>query len=85
MVTLSAYVGDGIYEKETDTQNAKMSGLNQHKEENEGFVSSSTYDCVSCLNFFSVMSKEHIFLFFCMKVVCIRTRRLVIHHENTPI
>ena len=36
MVTLSAYVGDGIHEKETDAQNVKMSGLNQHKEENVG-------------------------------------------------
>ena len=36
MVTLSAYVGDGIHEKETDAQSVKMSGLNQHKEENVG-------------------------------------------------
>ena len=27
MVTFSAHVGDGIYEKEIDTQNTKMSGL----------------------------------------------------------
>ena len=36
MVTLSVYVGDGIHEKEIDAQNAKMSGLNQHKEANVG-------------------------------------------------
>ena len=39
MVTLLAYVGDGIHKKEIDAQNAKMSELNRHKEENVGFVS----------------------------------------------
>ena len=29
-------MGDGIHEKEIDAQNAKMSGLNQHKYENVG-------------------------------------------------
>ena len=43
MVTLPAYVGDGIYEKVIEAQNAKMSGLNQHKEENVGFVSSLSF------------------------------------------
>ena len=46
MVNLSAYVGDGIHEKEIDAQNAKMYGLNQHKEENVGFVSNLTSVCV---------------------------------------
>ena len=36
MVTLSAYVGDGIHEKEIDGHNIKMSGLNQQKEEKCG-------------------------------------------------
>ena len=36
MVALSAYMGDGIHEKEINAQNAKMSGLNLHKEENVG-------------------------------------------------
>ena len=51
MVTLSAYVDDGIYEKEIDTQNSKMSGLNQHKEEYVGFVSILTSVCVFLFQF----------------------------------
>ena len=70
MATLSAYVGDGIHEKEIDAQNAKMSGLNQHKEEIVGFVSNLTSICVSYLNFFLALSNGHSFLFFCMKVFC---------------
>ena len=46
MVALSAYVGDGIHEKEIDAQNAKSSGLNQHKEENVGFVSNLMSVCI---------------------------------------
>ena len=52
MVTLSEYVSDGTHEKETDAQNAKMSELNQHKEENVGFVSNLTSVCVSYFIFF---------------------------------
>ena len=70
-----------IYEREIDTQNAKMSGLNPHKEENVGFVSNLTSDCVSYFNFFLALSKEHLFLFFCIKVFCTSPHRLVM----TPI
>ena len=77
MVSLSAYVGDGIHETDIDAQNAKMSGLNQHKEENVGVVSNLTYVCVSYFYFFSALSKELPFLFFCMKVFCTSPRRLI--------
>ena len=81
MVSLSAYVGDGVYEKEIDEKNAKMSGLNQHIEESMGFVSNLMSVCVSCfiffLFFFLALSKEHSFLFFCVKVFCTSPRRLV--------
>ena len=77
MVTLSAYVGAGIHETEIDAQNTKMSGFNQHKEENVGFVSNLTYVCVSYFDFFLALSKELPFLFFCMKVFCTSPRRLV--------
>ena len=75
--TLSAYVGDGKHEKEIDAQNAKMSGLNQHKEVNMGFVSNLTSVCVSYFDFVLALSKELSFLFFCMKVFCRSPRRLV--------
>ena len=54
MVALSAYVGDGIHEKEIDAQNAKMSGLNQQKEEIMGFVSKLTSVCVFFCFFFLI-------------------------------
>ena len=73
MITLSAYVGDGIHEKEIDAQNAKMSGLKQQKEENMGCVSSVTSVCVSYFNFFFTLPKERSFL-FCMKVFCTSPR-----------
>ena len=77
MVTLSVYAADGIHEKETDAQNAKIFGLNQHKEENVGFDSNLTSVCVSYFNFFLVLSKERSFLFFFVKVFCTSPRRLV--------
>ena len=77
MVILSAYAEDGIHEKEIDAQYAKISGLNQHKEENVGFVSNLTPVCVSYFDFFSALSKEHSFVFFCIKVFCSSPRRLV--------
>ena len=77
MVTLSTYVGDGIHEKEIDAQNAKISGLTQHKEEIVGFVSNLTSVCISYFNFFLALPKEHSFLCFCVKVFCISPRRLV--------
>ena len=77
MVTWSANVGDDIHEKEIDAQNDKMSGLNQHKEENVGFVNNLTSVCVSYFNFFLALSKERSFLFFCMKVFCTSSRSLV--------
>ena len=77
MVTLSAYVDDGIHEKEIDTQNAKTSGLNQHKEENVGFVSNLKSVCVSYFIFVLALSKEHSFSFFCRKVFCTSPHRLV--------
>ena len=49
--------GDGIHEKEIVAQNAKMSGLDQHKEENVGLVSNLTSVCVSYFNFFLALSK----------------------------
>ena len=66
MVTLSASVGDGIHEKEIDAQNAKMSRLNQQKEEIVGFVSKLTCVCVFYFNFFLVLSKEQ--SLFCFSV-----------------
>ena len=54
-----------------------MSALNQHKEENVGFVSNLMSDCVSYFYFFLALSKEYSFLFFCMKVFCTSPRRLV--------
>ena len=70
-------MGDGIHEKEIDTQNARMSGLNQHKEEIVGFVSNLTSVCVSYFNFFLALSKEQSFLSFCTKVFCTSPQRLV--------
>ena len=67
MVTSSAYVGDGINEKEISVQNAKMSGSNQQKEENVGFAGIMSV----CIFYFILLaiSKEHLFLFFFMKVL----------------
>ena len=77
MVTLSAYMSDGIHEKEIDAQNAKMSGLNQHKEENVGFANNLTSVCISYFIFFLALPKEHSFLCFCVKVFCTSPCRLI--------
>ena len=47
MVTSSAYVGDGIHEKEIKVQNAKISGTNERKDQNVGFASNNV-----CLPFY---------------------------------
>ena len=55
-----------IYEREIDTQNAKMSGLNPHKEENVGFVSNLTSDCVLILISFWFYLKN---IYYCSSVL----------------
>ena len=70
-------MGDDIHEKEIDTENTKMSGLNQHKEENVGFVSNLTSVCVSYnLIYFWLYLKN---IYSCSsEVFCISPRRLVV-------
>ena len=46
MVTLSAYVSDGIHEKDINVQNSKMSESNQQKKENVRFTCNNV-----CLRF----------------------------------
>ena len=72
---LNDYFGDDVHEVEA--QNAKMSRLNQRKEENVGFASNLTFVCVSYLNFLLALSKEHSFMSFCMKVLCTSPLTLV--------
>ena len=70
MVTSSPYVGDGIHEKKKkiNVQNAKMSKSNEQIEENMGFTSNNV--CLQFdFTFLLVISKGHLFLFICMKVV----------------
>ena len=51
MVSSSAHVGDDLHEKEINVQNAKMSGSNQQKqEENVGFANNNV-----CLHFLTLI------------------------------
>ena len=76
MVKFSIYLNRRVFVM--DAQNAKMSGLNQHKDENVGFVSNLTSVCASYFNFFLALSKENSFLFFLEKRFCTSPHRLVV-------
>ena len=59
-----------VHEKEIDAQNARMSGLNQNKEENVRVVSNLTSVCVSYFDFFLALTKEHsIFVLLCESIL----------------
>ena len=52
-----------------------MSGSNKEKEENLGFATNNVCLRFFYFNFCLAISKEHLFLFFCMKYFCMSLRR----------